>query len=162
MSAILTRMDAGVPGEITRPQDAVVESGLFDTAKVPVAYGMPIKMVAGKVTKIEASDVATVFYGMLARQAPSIAGDTGQLYASNTPNANEVQGILVRGYMNVACVIGTPVRNGIVYMRVVLSGPNIVGQLEATADGVNNVVLTGVVWAADGKDASNNAEIRVK
>ncbi len=161
MGSILTRMDAGVPGEITRPQDAVVESGLFDTAKVPAAYGTPIKMVAGKVTKIEASDAASVFYGVLTRQAPSIAGDTLQTLASGTPKADAVQGILVRGYCNVLCATGTPVRNGTVYMRVAATGAGL-GAWEATADGVNNVALTGVVWAADGKDASNNAEIRIK
>lgn len=162
MGSILTRMDAGVAGEITRPQDAVVESALFDTANVPAAYGLPVKMVSGKIRTIAASDAASVFYGILTRQAPSIAGDTAQTFASATPKADAVQGVLVRGYCNVVCVIGTPVRNGTVYMRVVTAGQNVVGQLEATADGANNVALTGVVWAADGKDASNNAEIRIK
>jgi len=161
MASITTRMESGVAGEITRPQDAVVESGLFDTAKVPAAYGLPIKLVAGKVTKIEVGDTAASFYGLLTRQAPSIAGDTAQTFAGATPKSDAVQGLLVRGYANVKCTIGTPVRNGIVYMRVVASG-GAAGDLEATADGVNNVALTGVVWAAAGKDANNVAEIRIK
>lgn len=139
-NSLLYRMPSGVPGELTRPGSGnVVESGLFDTAKVPAAFGAPIKMVAGKVTKIEANDLASVFYGLLSRLAPSIAGDTAQTLASGTPNANSVQGILVRGFMNVLCAIGTPVRNAAVYMRVVADTGKLVGDLEATAD----VVVAG-------------------
>lgn len=162
MGSILTRMDAGVAGDITRPQDAVVESALMDSANALGAFGLPVKMVSGKIRTIAANDAASVFYGILARVAPSSAGDTAQTMESGTPNPSAVQGVIVRGYCNVKCVVGTPARNGAVYMRVVAAGANVVGQLEATADGVNNVALTGVVWAADGKDASNNAEIRIK
>lgn len=158
-NSLLYRMPSGVPGDVTRPgEGAVIESGLFDTAKVPAAFGAPIKMVAGKVTKIEANDLASVFYGLLCRIAPSIAGDTLQTLASGTPNPKSVQGILVRGFMNVLCLVGTPVRNAAVYMRVVVNGGKLVGDLEATADvTVAGGVITGTGTGTIAASISNMA-----
>lgn len=162
MTAILYRASSGVPGDITRQLYTNVEQALLNSAKVPAAFGLPVKMTSGKLEKIEVGDNAASFYGILSRLSPSIAGDTAQTFASGTPNASAVQGVVVNGYVNVACTIGTPVRNGTVYMRVVAASGKAIGDLEATADGVNNVALTGVVWASDGRDSSNNAEICIK
>lgn len=162
MTSFLYRAGSGVPGDITRQLDTIVEQALLNSAKVPAAFGLPVKMTAGKLEKIEAGDTAASFYGILTRQAPSIAGDTAQALGAGTPNANAVQGVMVRGYCNVACTIGTPVRNGTVYMRVVAAAGKAIGDLEATADGANNVALTGVVWNSDGKDSSNVAELKIK
>ena len=161
MTSILYRVSSGVAGDVTRPDDTVVESGLLNAAKAPAAFGAPVKVVNGKFEAIQASDTADVFYGILSRVAPSIAGDLVQTYAGGTPNAASVQGIVVKGYVNVVCTQGTPVRGGAVYMRVTAATGKAVGDLEATADGVNNVALTGVTWAVDGKDASNVTEIRI-
>lgn len=46
-------------------------------------------------------------------------------------------------------------------MRVVAATGKAIGDLEATADGSNNVALTNVIWAAAGKDSNNVAVIRV-
>lgn len=162
MTSFLYRAGSGVPGDITRQLDTIVEQAFLNSAKVPAAFGLPVKMTAGKLEKIEAGDTAASFYGILSRIAPSIAGDTAQALGAGTPNANAVQGVVVKGYMNVACTIGTPVRNGVVYMRVVAAAQKNIGDLEATADGANNVALTGVVWASDGKDSSNVAELKIK
>lgn len=162
MTSFLYRAGSGVPGDITRQLDTIVEQALLNSAKVPTAFGLPVKMTAGKLEKIEAGDTAASFYGILTRLSPSIAGDTAQALGAGTPNANAVQGVMVRGYCNVACTIGTPVRNGVVYMRVVAAAGKAIGDLEATADGANNVALTGVVWNSDGKDSSNVAEIKIK
>lgn len=162
MTSFLYRAGSGVPGDITRQLDTIVEQALLNAAKVPAAFGLPVKMTAGKIEKIEAGDTAASLYGFLTRLSPSIAGDTAQVLGAGTPNANAVQGVMVRGYLNVACTIGTPVRNGVVYMRVVAAAQKNIGDLEATADGANNVALTGVVWAADGKDSSNVAELKIK
>lgn len=161
MTSILYRASSGVAGDVTRPDDTTVEPGLLNAAAAPTAFGAPVKIVSGKFEKIAASDTAAVFYGILSRVAPSIAGDTAQTYASGTPNASAVQGIVRRGYVNVVCTIGTPARGGVVYMRVTAATGKAVGDLEATADGSNNVALTGVTWGVDGKDASNVTEIRI-
>lgn len=161
MTAFLYRAPSGVAGDITRQLDTVVESGLLNAAKAPAAFGAPVKITNGKFEKIESGDDAADFFGILSRIAPSIAGDTAQTFASGTPNAESVQGIVRAGYVNVVCTVGTPVRGGAVYMRVVAATGKAIGDLEATADSTNSVALTGVTWAVDGKDASNVAEIRI-
>lgn len=161
MTSILYRASSGVAGDVTRPDDTTVESGLLNAAAAPAAFGAPVKVVSGKFEKIADSDTAAVFYGILSRVAPSIAGDLNQTFAGGTPNTDAVQGIVVKGYVNVVCTVGTPVRGGTVYMRVAAGTGKNVGDLEATADGANNVALSGVTWAVDGKDSSNVTEIRI-
>ena len=161
MTSYLYRAPAGVAGDVTRPDDTVVEPGLLNAAKAPTAFGAPVKIVSGKFEKIEASDAASVFYGVLSRVAPSIAGDLVQTFAGGTPNTASVQGIVREGYVNVVCTQGTPARGGQVFMRVTADTGKAVGDFETAADSGKCVALTGVTWAVDGKDASNIAEIRI-
>lgn len=162
MTSFLYRAPSGVAGDVTRPDDTVVEPGLLNAAQAPTAFGAPVKLVSGKFEKIAASDAAAVFAGILSRIAPSIAGDTAQTFAGGTPNTDSVQGIVVEGYVNVVCTVGTPARGGAVYMRVVAATGKAVGDLETAADSGKCVALSGVTWAVDGKDASNVTEIRIK
>ena len=161
MTSILYRASSGVAGDVTRPDDTVVESGLLNAAKAPTAFGAPVKIVSGKFEKVEASDAATVFYGILSRVAPSIAGDLTQTYAGGTPNTASVQGIVREGYVNVVCTQGTPARGGQGFMRITADTGKAVGDLETAADSGKCVALTGVTWAVDGKDSSNVTEIRI-
>lgn len=161
MTSILFRASSGVAGDVTRPDDTIVESGLLNSAVAPSAFGAPLKVASGKFEAIESGDVATDFYGILSRVAPSIAGDLNQTFAGATPNTDSVQGIVVKGYVNVACTVGTPARGGAVYMRVVADTGKAIGDLEATSDSTNSVELTGVTWAVDGKDADDVTEIRI-
>lgn len=161
MTSYLYRAPAGTVGDISRPDETTVEPGLLNPAKAPASFGAPVKIVSGAFEAIEASDAASVFYGILSRVAPSIAGDTAQTLASGTPNTAAVQGIVRAGYVNVACAQGTPVRGGQVFMRVTAATGKLVGDFETTADSGACVALSGVTWAVDGKDASNTAEIRI-
>jgi len=161
MTSFLYRAPAGVAGDVTRPDDTIVESGLLNAAAAPTAFGAPVKLVSGKFEKIASGDTAAVFAGVLSRVAPSIAGDLVQTYAGGTPNTASVQGIVVKGYVNVVCTQGTPVRGGSVFVRVTADTGKLVGDFETAADSGKCVALTGVTWAVDGKDASNIAEIRI-
>lgn len=161
MTSYLYRAPAGVAGDVTRPDDTVVEPGLLNAAKAPTAFGAPVKIVSGKFEKVEASDAATVFCGVLSRVAPSIAGDLVQTFAGGTPNTASVQGIVREGYVNVVCTQGTPARGGQVFMRVTADTGKAVGDFETAADSGKCVALTGVTWAVDGKDSSNVTEIRI-
>jgi len=98
MTSFLYRAPAGVAGDVTRPDDTIVESGLLNAAQAPTAFGAPVKLVSGKFEKIASGDTAAVFAGVLSRVAPSIAGDLVQTYAGGTPNTASVQGIVVKGY----------------------------------------------------------------
>jgi hypothetical protein len=161
MTSILFRASSGVAGDITRPDNTVVESGLLNAAKAPASFGAPVKLVSGKFEKVEASDAATVFAGIISRLAPSIAGDLAQAFGTGVPNGTAVQGVVVKGYVNVVCAVGTPVRGGQVFMRITADTGKAVGDLETAADTAKCVALTGVTWAVDGKDASNVTEIRI-
>lgn len=162
MASFLYRMPSGVVGSVTRALDTSVESAFMNIAKAVTAFGAPCKMTSGKIELIESGDTAASFYGIVSRVAPSISGSTAQLFADGVPNSDVAQGVVVRGYVNVTCTVGTPVRGGAVYMRVVAATGKAIGDLEATADSTNSVALTNVVWAVDGKDANNIAEIRIK
>jgi len=161
MTAFLYRAPSGVAGDITRQQDTIVESGLLNAAKAPTKFGAPVKIVSGKFEKIEASDAATVFAGILSRSVPSIAGDTAQSFGTGTPNTASINGIIVKGYVNVVCAVGTPVRGAQVFMRITADTGKLVGDLETAADSGKCVALVGVTWAVDGKDTANVAEIRI-
>lgn len=161
MTAYLYNAPAGVAGDVTRVDESNVEPAMLVTP-FPTVYGTPMKYATGGITPMAASDAAAVFAGVLTRAAPGIGQDANQAFGDFTPNQKQPQGLMVRGYCNVLCTIGTPVRGGIVYVRVVAASGKFVGDFEATADSTNNVALVGVTWATDGKDASNNAEIRVQ
>lgn len=161
MPAYLKQAPVGVPGDISRPDMSRVEpaqlvaaSGVFASA-----FGIPMKYVAGGIQQFLAGDVATQFAGFLARAVPSI-GTSDTTFAGG-PLSTQVQNLLTMGYMSVICKQGTPVRGQAVYVCINTAGGNAVGDLSTSADSGNNIVLNGVTWAADGKDASNNAEIRV-
>jgi hypothetical protein len=162
MTSFLYRAPAGVVGDVTRRQDTNIEAGILNPAKAPTAFGVPVKLVSGKFEAIESGDEATDFAGIITRVAPAINGSLNETFEGASPWVEQVQGIAVEGYVAVKCAIGTPVRGGAVFMRVTAATGKLVGDLEATADGANNVELVGVVWAVDGKDASGTSEIRIK
>ena len=88
-------------------------------------------------------------------------------FTGTIPNPVQPQGLLVRGYANVVCAVGTPARGGVVYAQIVASGGVPVGAFRADGtNGGNAIALTGtevgnVTWATDGVDAGLNAEIRI-
>lgn len=156
------RMPSGVAGSVTRPLDTSVESVFLNPSKPVLAFGAPVKLVSGKAEPFAVGDDAADFYGILSRVAPSASGSTAQLFTSGVPNTDSVQGLVTRGYVNVTCTVGTPVRGGVVYVRVVAATDKAIGDFEATSDTINSVALTNAVWAVDGKDGANNTEIRIK
>lgn len=161
MTAYLYNYPSGVVGDVSRLQDSVVEPVMLGEAFT--AFGKPFKFnSSGQAINIAASDTAAVFKGIITRVVPAISGNTVETFAGGIPNQDAPNGALREGFGIVLCAIGTPVKGGIVYMRVVADTGKFVGDLEATADGSNNVALAGVEWATNGKDASNIAEIYIK
>lgn len=165
MAAYLYSAPAGIPGDITRPDETSVEPAKLIAVSTVFAkaFGIPLKYVAGGVSQFASGDVATAFAGILVREVPSISGNANQGLTDNAPNPLQIAGMAVRGYVNVKCTVGTPARGGIVYVRVVDADPKFIGDLEASSDGSNSVALsnTQASWAVDGKDADNNTEIRI-
>lgn len=161
----------GIAGAITRPDESVVEPAqLFPVSTTyPSSYGIGMKYTTGGIQAFNTgSEAATAFAGVLVREVPSISGlvaDDTTANGTGSPWANNVPaGLCTRGYINVLCVYGTPTRGGTVYLRIVATSNNeTVGTFDATSDSSNNVALTATQaeWASDGKDANNNAELRI-
>jgi hypothetical protein len=165
----------GVPGDITRADNSKVEP-IFLVSPYPSNYGVPVKYAQGPgspgqvgtgATPFAGSETAASFAGILARAVPGISGSSvNEQVDTFQPNPNEPQGMLIEGYMNVVCNAGTPQRGQPVYVVVTASSGHPVGAFETTANGGNNIALTGtpvgnVTWAADGMDSFGNCEVRV-
>ena len=166
MSAYLYSAPAGVPGDITRVDETNVEPAKLVAASsvYAQAFGIPMKYVTGGIQQFNGgAEVAADFAGVLVREVPSISGNAAQGFDDTVPNPVTVQGLAVRGYVAVKCVAGTPVRGTAVYVQIVANGGVAVGAFRASADSSNTIQLTSpaVTWATDGKDADNNAEIRI-
>lgn len=158
---------AGVPGSLSRTDESSVEPAMLKanaSTFFPQSFGVAMTYRTGGIGLWDAASVAADFAGVLVRQAPGIS-ENDQGLTGNVPEQAQVQGLLVRGYISVLCVYGTPVRGAAPYVRSVLTANNMVGigTFDATGDSSNNVVLTATqaTWATDGKDPNNNAELRV-
>lgn len=160
----LFQAPTGVPGDVTRTDESNVEPAMLVAASgvFAQAFGIPMKYTTGGIQQFNGgAEVPGDFAGVLIREVPSIGGNANQGFTDNIPYPDQVQGLLVRGYVSVLCVRGTPARGGAVFVQIAANGGVAVGAFCATDDGANAIQLDNVTWATDGKDASNNAEIRV-
>lgn len=157
---------AGVPGDVTRTDETNVEPAMLIAVSsvFAQAFGIPVKYATGGISQFASGDAATVFAGVLIREAPSISGNANQGLTDAIPNPDVPQGFAVRGYVSVKCVVGTPARGGVVYVQSVANGGVAVGAFRADGvDSGNAVALTAAQasWASDGVDADKNAELRI-
>ncbi|CAM2295282.1 Putative bacteriophage protein [Ralstonia mannitolilytica] len=156
-NAYLYRMPSGIPGDVSRPSQATIEPGIFDSSFPFASYGIPAKKVNGKIRPVASGDAATVIIGLLVRPFPTRSSQDP--LGTSTPPTTGVGDLMRRGYMTVQCNAGTPADGGTVYVRVAAaSGAKVIGGIEAAADGTNTVVMAGAVFRSAG-DASGNVEI---
>ena len=158
MTAFVTRMPAGFPGQVSRdPINTVIEMTLFDSTNLPAGFGLPVKTVSGKMQGIQSGDTAALVTGFCVRPYPFQS--TGNAYGNVAPVANGGCNRLREGYFMGVCQYGTPAEDGTVYVRVDTGGHGgTVGGLEATSDTTHNSAITGARWTGNA-DASNNAEV---
>jgi hypothetical protein len=170
MVSYLYASPSGIPGDVTRVDESNIEPVTL-ISPFPANYGLPMKYVSQSggpegVTPMVAADTASLFAGILTRQAPSISGsNTNEDFYTNEPNPDQIQGLCVRGYVSVFVNAGSPVRGQVVGLVVTASAGHPAGQLEVATTG-NNVPLTGtlvgnVTWAADGVDSNGFGEVRI-
>ena len=150
MSAILYRMDSGIPGSLTRLNAALVTEPVKLTAtNTPAAYGIAVKVDANGAHAIGAGDTNADVYGILVRPYPT----------QGVLEAGQVVDVMKIGYMSVICRgSATPVKGGLVYVRTVTGTDTYIGSFSAAANSTNSFVLLGAHWVG-GKDANGNAEI---
>lgn len=162
----LYQAPAGVAGDITRSDESSVEPAMLIAVSSVFAqsYGIPMKYATGGISQFASGDVATAFAGVLVREVPGISGTVAQGLTDNVPYSAVPQGLCVRGYVSVVCAFGTPTRGGVVYVQSVANGGAVVGDFRADGTDSGNAVAlstTQATWATDGKDAFNNAELRI-
>jgi len=152
MSVILTRMPAGVPGEVTRTNGAILEPGIVGAADI--AHGAPVKLAGDKFVALESGDTAADLYGFLARSYPT-QGGVGTLTPGVVP-AGSVCDVLRSGYILVPLAVGTAAKGDAVYVRTTVDTGKALSDIEAgTATG--NVAINAQFMGA--ADADGNVEI---
>lgn len=165
MASYLYRAPAGVPGDITRPDETNVEPAklVAESGTYAQAFGIPMKYVSGGIKQFVGGEIAPDFAGVLVREVPAISGNMNQGLDNTTPYPDVPVGLAVRGYVSVKCTQGTPARGGTVYVRVQADTGKAIGDFEAVSDTSLSVALTATQaeWATDGKDEFNNAELRI-
>ena len=153
MSAYLTRMPAGIPGDVSRKEGATIESSLVGSKAIP--YGAFVKLVSGKLEPLAASDTAAVIYGLAVRPYPKQSDAVG--FGAASAPAGSLCDVLRSGYMTVKLASGTAARGGQVYARVTADTGKNVGDIEADDTG-KTVAVSGCTFMGPA-DADGNTEI---
>lgn len=136
MVAFLTRMPAGIPGNISRTNSAKVETALLDTTNYPTAFGVPgtIDASSKNFRGIMAGDVGASVYGFYVRPYP-IQSNANDPLGTSTPPTSGLANVLRSGYINVLLNSGTAAKDGQAYVRVAnASAGKPVGGVEAASE----------------------------
>lgn len=137
MSAYLKRMPSGIPGDVSRKLDSVVEQCVLNPSLPFAGYGLPGKFAGGKLVPLVAGDLGSVVEAFNVRPYP-----TQTVNADGTGVSASVIGDKLRfGFMTVQNNAGTPVQGGQVYVRTgnASAGKPIDG-IEAVAENVVTAV----------------------
>ena len=162
-TAFVTRMPAGIPGDVQRREHAVIEPQIFDTDYPCLSFGIPVKMTSGKIRPIASGDTDQP-YGFLVRPYPSQMASSEAVGTATPDTTTKIANVLVRGYITVKNFEGTPVKNGAVYMRTQAGSPaGNLGQIEADSAGspTTNVAITNAHFMGP-QDSDGNVEISFK
>lgn len=180
----VTGLNLGFVGTITRLADRVVASRpVLSTAAANVNFGDAVVIIPNSTTGLGGGDTyqsvadfiagggtftAARFAGIAIREVKTqlqyqTLGNTGTAQiGSYAPN--EMCEALERGSIAVQCLVGTPVSQNPVFVRVSLNGAfpaGVVGGLEAVADGAHTVQLTNAVFRTGAIDGNFVTEITI-
>lgn len=159
-NAFITRMPAGVAGDVTRREHATIEPQEMDTSYPVLRYGEPVKMVSGEIRPITTGDDINDIYGFGVRAYP-VQTSSSEALGVATPPTNLPFDVLRRGYMTVKVQNGTPVKNASVFVRTVAADDPTaqpIGGLECGSDGGDCFEITNAKFMGDA-DADGNVEI---
>lgn len=149
MAAYTTRMPAGIPGALTRAEgQATIEPGIFNSAAPVTAYGVPVKLVNGKVQPLAAA--ADAVYGILVRPFPITGANANDPLGVAVPPTSGVCDVLRRGYIAVKNTAGVPAKGAQVYIDATT--------FAITATAASNTALAGAKFTG-AADSAGNVEI---
>ena len=166
MPAFLFRMPAGIPGMLTRVENATVEPQITMPANPPTAYGVPVVIdpVVLQIRPVIIGDVAASVYGILVRPFPTQGNLLNDPLGTGTPAIAGACSVLKRGYIMIQ-LNGTTAakKGGAVWLRVA-GGTTLkpVGGIEAAVDGTtasNTLLLTGNTYFTGPADSLGNIEL---
>ncbi|WP_429498948.1 structural cement protein Gp24 [Robbsia andropogonis] len=159
LQAYTYRMPAGFAGDMQRIEQATIETQIIDPTNPPTAFGVPVKLVNGKIQPIGAGDTAAAVYGINIRAYP-LQGVVNDPLATATPPVAGTTDINLRGYQNVA-LNGTTAatKGGVVYIRIAAAAAGKpIGGFEAAADSTNTIVMPNAIFTGPA-DAYGISEI---
>ena len=159
MVAFVLRMPFGFPGRISRSDSLTVEAYQVDTTTPPTAYGVFVKLVAGKVQPIASGDAATVAFGVLVLGTPSQSTSTG--FGPPAPPAAGIVDVMRRGYASVVLKTGTAVQGAPVYVVTTAATGVAIGDIVTSAVPVASAAAVAIPQAffEGPADSLNNVEI---
>ena len=165
--AYLYSFNVGIPGDPQGAQwDQIVEALLAATG-APVAYGLPLKVVTGLVSGIQASGdtvPAATPFGWIVRPYPiqNVALVNDALATSTPPTTGKVN-VLVRGYIGAFLQDATTVTMGqAVWIRTgATSSTKLFGGVQSSTDGGNCTQITNNTYFMGPADANGNVVIAV-
>lgn len=159
-NVFITRMPAGIAGDVTRREHADIEPQVMDTDYPVLRYGEPVKMVSGEIRPITTGDDINDIYGFGCRAYP-VQTSTNEAIGSATPPTNLHFDVLRRGYMTVKVQDGTPAKNASVWVRTVAADDPTaqpIGGLECASDGGDCFEITNAKFMGEA-DSDGNVEI---
>jgi hypothetical protein len=156
MVALVTRMNAGFPGRISRDDGLLlVEPAELAASGQPTAYGQFVKLVSGLVEAIASGDAATAVYGLLV--APYPVQSTTNAMGAATPPTSGIVDVMRRGYAIVTLESGSAVKGAPVYLVTTAASGHVVGAVDAAFDSGVNVAINAIFTGP--ADANGNVEI---
>lgn len=157
MVAFVYRMPSGIPGDVSRKENSVVETQILNASLPFSAYGLVGKMASGKFVPFAGGEAATDAYGVLVRPFPTNSGTDG--LGTATPPTSGPGDVLRRGYITVKLNGGATVTAGSqAYIRVAAAAAGKpLGGWEGAADSTNTVAINAIFMSA--ADADGNVEI---
>jgi hypothetical protein len=157
-------MPAGIPGAVSRIEEATIEAGIYDTSYPVTQFGLPVKIVTGKVRPIAGTDtIASTVIGFLVRPYVS-QGLTNEALGTAAPVTTQIADILKRGYImvkvNASLPSAVPAKGGAVYCRKTDHGASeyLMGGVESDADSAKCEAITGAYFTGP-MDANGNCEV---
>jgi hypothetical protein len=168
MVAFVFRMNAGIPGEVSRFQTlgTTITPELQNAATPVLEYGVPVILNNSGVRPLIATDTtADSEAGFLVRPFPggdrTVAFPSGSVpFGSGTPPATGLVDLLRRGFMTVRmCGAAAAQRNAPVWVWTAVSGgANVQGRVTATDPTTSGFKLNRAFFRGPA-DAQGNTEI---
>jgi hypothetical protein len=150
-------LNFGFAGSFARTPDMIITTRP-NTSGSPILLGTVLVYDAtGGVIPADSTFTVEKFVGIAGRETKTMLNYLDQNSGAEYPPDDAVS-VFQRGSISVICAVGTPIVGGAVYVRTVADTGKAIGDLEATADSTNNVLLTNAQWGG-GKDANGVCEL---